>query len=736
MHRRGIALITVLLAMALLTMLATSLVLVSRNNLVSGEQYRRRQVLLQTCYSGLDYAKARLVSEPGWATGSASFTYNDANLDVRETGAQVTGTLKDSTATFDVQVVNNLKGITRLDPPPFSRTQVKIPPHCAMVSVLGRYEGNQRRLEVLLMRGSLLTNSVSAGGDVAANVTGPTGSLVMDFRSNVPRGNSLRARNDIYLPDITQVSFNGNRGLVQSGQTTTVNSTVNVFDDGTFTASSRANTKLLNGDAAAIGAASAQTGAQYRLNSSSNIKFSPDKLVTPGGRTTTIPPGEYTFTAPDQVKYRDPVGNVNILSGRIPGVEFRDFRFIPQGNVEVRGNLKINGTVARQQWQPNSSEPFGGHMTASSPEPTSVSLGLGYEASGIPKSALDSKDRLTVVGNLTVEGDLVGNGQIFVNKSSGQGGMLDVVGNSMLSSTRTDGLAVVTQGLARFREITTGSNDMPALMFTDDVTFYKTAIPAEANASALSADVFKNYHQSSTSDRKTMAGDSDQYGAPGLRNQPVSAGPGFSLASTPGGIPLTGVTVQVTNPAYDPTNPASSPTRMVPARTAIQDYVRDQTHPIMGPVRNLTLGEYLRIREFVKSVDLGLINTALVDPGDTANYSAQDDLIRAAIINQVQAFDQDARNSGQTLLDYVQSASASTYSNTLNELIFGGILYSDGNVVTAINNKFNLFGAIMAQGNVSFKQLVAGKFVFDPSLVEEQFEVSKLGLVPVFFWTD
>ncbi|MBS2036110.1 hypothetical protein JST97_14065 [bacterium] len=737
MSRRGMALITVLLAASLLAMLATSLVIASRGNLISGEQYRRRLVLLQCCYSGLDYAKARLLQEPGWARIPFSFSFNDANLSVSESGLQVTGSLKDSSATFELQVVNNLKGITRLDPPPFSRTQVKIPPHCALVSVLGRFEGNQKRLEVLLTRGTLLTNSVSAGGDVAANVTGSSGVNSMEFRSNVPRGNTLRARNDIYLPDTSQVTFAGTRGLVQSGGSTTVNSTVQVFSDGTFRSGSGSNTRLLNGDPSAIADASTRTGAQYRLNSSNDVNFSPDKLVTPSGGTISVPPGDYTFTAPDQVSYTSPAGVTTALGSRIPGVEFKDFRFIPQGNVEVQGNLKIKGTVSRQNWVPNPSEPGGGHMAGAAPTSTSVSLGLGYEASGIPKSALDAKDRLTVVGNLTVEGDLVGNGQIFVNKSSGQGGVLDVVGNSMLSSTRTDGLAVVTQGLARFREIgaTTGVDDMPALMVADDINYYKRAIPLEANASALSADVFDDFHRSQTADRKTMAGASDQFGQPGLRNQDIGVGNRFTLASSPGGLPLNSIMVSVTNPGYNPTNPASSPTLNLSAKSAIDNYVRGQTQPPMGQARNLTLGEYLRIREFVKSIDMGRFNTSLIDTADN-QYSAQDETIRAAILNQIQAFDQDARNSGQTLMNYVASASTSTYSGTLKELIFGGILYSEGNVVTFINNKFNLFGAIMARGNVGFGNLVAGKFVFDPSLVEDQFEISKLGLVPVFFWSD
>jgi hypothetical protein len=735
MSKRGVALITVLLAAALLAMLVTSLVIVSRGNLVSGEQYRRREVLLKTCYSGLDYARARLTQKVGWGTSAlAGYTFDDANLHIEESGAGeadnlVSGKLKGSGAQFEVRVINNLKGTVRLDPPLWSLTKVKVAPHCALVQVVGTFEGIQRKFEVELSKGTLITNSVTAGGSVAANVTQlTTGGPAMEFTSTMPRGNTLRAQGDIYLPDITRVDFTKVRGLVQSGAATTVNASVSIDDYGNPHPITSPNAKLLNGNNGATSAAANQIHAQFRLGSSSATTFSPDKLRKPETAPLEIPPGTYTFLAQDRVQFTDIRGGIQTFdeNNKLPGVEFKDYRFIPQGNVQVRGDLKIDGMVSRRHWVGDGT-PNGGRLSDAAPTPLTVSLGLGYDPKGIPKASADAKDRLTVAGNLIVKGDLVGNGQIFVNKVGNQGGNLDVVGNSFLSSTRTDGLAVATQGMARFREVEFGFNDMPAAMAPDDLKYYQTPVLSQ-NLIPASAAVLANFHGSGTSDRRTMVGSIDEYGQPGLRNQPINDNPAFTTSY--GGIDLNLVKMSF---YQDPRIPGVAP--VLTAKEMVTEYIRNVTGAgtSTSPAKPLTLGQYVRIREFIKSIDLGDIHPEYIDTGDP-HYETLNDRIQAAILNQVQAFDQDARNKGKALLDYIGSTNPNVYSNG-QELIFGGILYSDGNVLTRVTTKFNLFGAIIAQGNVGFDHLI-GRFVFDPSLVEDQFELSQLGLVPVFFWTD
>ena len=732
MRKKGVALITVLMAATVLAMLSASLVLVTRGNLVSGEQVRRRQVLLKSAYSGLDYARARLAQVPGWSKmpfGNAT-TLNDNNLRIQEQGNDepsnlVVGEDKQNGGRFRVHILNNLRGLAAVDPPPWSRTKVKVAPHCAMVQVEADFEGSQRHIEAVLTKGSLLTNSLSAGDSVAANVTTGAGADVMQFTSSLPRGNVVRAQNQIVLPKITQVKFTGGNGAIQSGGDVAVNASVAFDSAGNFTVTS-AGTNL-QGNSTATTAASNQMQTSIRTGSHSNQAFNPDKLVQPGSGPQQIPPGTYTFVSPDQVTYTDETGASGTpnLTGK---VALRDFRFIPLGNVEVIGNLTVEGMVPRATWVNVPGTPP--HWSTSEPEPTIVSLGVGYDSDGIPKAAQE-KDRLTVNGNLKVKGDLVGGGQIFVNKNNGQGGDLTVMGNSFTSSTRTDGMAVVTQGSAKFTELDSAAASLPAYMAPKDLPIFQSAILSEY-LNAPSATVFDQFHQSTTQDRLTMVGSTDHWGDAGLRNQPAGNGTPKPAASY-GGIPLNQLPLSIHNPA------GGSPTFVpINAKDLVSRFIDDNTIDGSGQPTPLTLGNYIRIREFLKSVDLGAPKVSLLDPYDPT-YSEGTQMVTAAILNQIQAYDQDARNDGRTLGDYMQNLAVSAsdpYLGNFSELIFGGLLYADGNLFTDINNTFNLFGAMIAKGNIGFDHLQKGKFVFDPSLVEEQFELSQLGLVPVFFWTE
>lgn len=725
---RGVALITVLLAVTMLAMLSSSLLLATRGSLISGEQYRRRQVLMATARSGLDYARARLAQSPGWSkTGFGNATpLDDQHMRVQEQGSSetdnvVTGEDKGSGGRFSIRVVNNLRGLGVLETPVWSRTRVKVPRNSALVLVEADYEGSQRRIESVLVRGSLLTNSLSAGDSVAAKlVAGGAGDL-MQFSSTLPRGNVVKAQSRVVFPDTTQIKFRGGNGSIQSGGDISVNATVNFDSMGNFTVAN-AGTALQN-NAAGTAAASSQMSTSIRTGSPSNQNFSPDKLVQPGGTKKHLPPGTYTFTDANTVTYRDEQGapaGAN-LSGI---VTVRDFRFIPMGDVEVAGNLTINGMVSRATWI--TTPPGSPHYSTAEPEPTIISLGVGYTDQGIPKAAEDPKDRLTVSGNLKVMGDLTGNGQIFINKNNGQGGNLDVMGNSFLSATRTDGMAVVAQGTAKFSEISSEATSMPAYMVSNDLPRFQQAILSEYNEAA-SRDVFNRFHQSTTVERSNMLGSPG--GHSGLRNQPAGSAMPKPTASF-GGIPLNDLSLTITNPGGGAALPIS-------AKDLVSQYIDAQTLGPGGDRGPISLGDYIRLREFLKSVDLGAPKPELLDSLHPL-YGEGDSLVTAAILNQVQAYDQDARNDGRRLDEYLVhlTDTGTNPYQTIQELIFGGLLCADGNLFTQINSSFNLYGAMIAKGNIGFDHLQKGRFVFDPSLLEEQFELSKLGLVPMFFWSE
>ncbi|MBN9417264.1 MAG: hypothetical protein J0I12_17595 [Candidatus Eremiobacteraeota bacterium] len=723
---RGVALITVLLAVTVLAMLSSSLLLATRGNLITGEQFRRRQVLLKTAYSGLDYARARLAQVPNWSKspfGSVT-PLDDPHLRIVEQGASedansVSGEDKVNGSRFRVRVFNNLRGLSVVDTTEWSRSKVKIPRNSALVLVEAEYEGSQRRIEAVLVRGSLVTNSLSAGDSVAAKLAAGSAGDLMQFSSTLPRGNVVKAQNQVVFPNTQQIKFRGGNGSIQSGGDVSVNATVNFDSMGNFTISN-AGTALQN-NPTGTAAASSQMSANIRTGSPSNQNFSPDKLVQPVSGKKHLPPGTYTFIGADQVTYRNELGQpaATNLSGI---VTVRDFRFIPMGDVDVAGNLTINGMVPRATWiSVPANDP---HYGTTEPEPTVISLGLGYDDRGIPKAAQDPKDRLTVAGNLKVVGDLTGNGQIIVNKNGGSGGNLEVMGNSFMSATRTDGMAVVAQGTAKFSEVQSGAASMPAYMVPNDLARFGQAILSEY-ANHPSRDVFNRFHASTTAERMNLLGIPGAH--TGLRNQP--AGSALPKPTTSyGGIPLQHLQLTLTPPGGGAALPIS-------AKDLVSQYIDGQTLDPGGDRRPMSLGDYIRLREFLKSVDLGAPKPELLDPLHPL-YGEGDALVTAAILNQVQAYDQDARNDGRQLDHYLTNLAGVNPYQSLQELIFGGLLYADGNLFTQINTSFNLYGAMIAKGNIGFDHLQKGKFVFDPTLLEEQFELSKLGLVPAFFWSE
>jgi hypothetical protein len=731
--KRAIALITVLLATVVLAMLSSSLVVLARQGLTSGEWMRRRETVTAAAHSGLDYAKTRLIQNSNWARAAFGSTtvIDDAQLRVVESGSdpnsnQVDGLLKDTGATFTLRVVNSLKVRARQTAPAWSKTGVRVPAGCALVQVRATYEGQAKTFEVTLRRDSPLTHAVDASGDFAVEWGGGSSNNVT-FRSRIPRGNALRAGRSIHLPDFGQggVQFVGSRGSMQSGNDTTVNTTLSFDSAGNVLGNLTG--QGLDGNTGLADATSNTTNANIQVGTpASPRRFDASQLQAPADPVKILAAGEYVFTGPETVRHA--TSNMT-YEGAINGtVVLSNFRFIPQGNVEVNGELVIRGEVNRR------SVVNGIYSVANETSAVPVSLGLGYTSTGLPKAAGEGKDRLTVNGAVSVQGDLVGNGQLFVNEAGPLAGNLTVNGNSFLSSTRTDGMAVVADGQIAFRDVSAGQELMPFAMKNDDVGYLNTAVQLEAAANAASNTVFSDLHSSNATQRSSMAGSSDD-GTTGLRNQPILDRGHYlntsvaNMTTTPGGLDVSMVNVTHNNTT-------------VSASNAICSY-------ISGSATNVTLGEHLRVREFVKSLDFGIPKEYLIDRNHAAyrnNSSSNttgdkrdsDGDITQLIINQLQAYDQDARNREQDLLTYLSNAAVDDpyVEPARSDLIFGGLMFSNKNIYTNVSRQFRLFGSMMANGTIGFDQLFRATFMFDSSLTEDQFDLSKIGLVPVLFWCD
>ena len=760
-RRRGIALITVLLAAVVLAMLSTAMVTLNRNGLLSLGQYEDRSRAVQACYAGLDYARGRVLQNGSWGF-SAFDDLTDRLLTtpeavVVESGATpeanvVEGRLPKDESTFELRIVNNLTNRYARPAPDWSRSRVSIPARTAFVAVDGVHQGNRRHLEVLLVRKVGVGVSIYAGKDLAISLAGASSNKVLSFTSTLPRGNHVKVNNNVLLPATDNVDFGTTaaRGRLQSGQDTQIDTQFSFDSNGN--ADTPSSGRSLMADPALAKQAALDMKTTVHTNAPpSPPKFQPEQLKQ-AGPAGSLRPGTYRFINHETVAFTPAPGSggqPQTYIGSVPAgtsrVRLGEYRFMPEGNVQVNGDLNLLGEQTKMELE-------GGRMVSTQTTPMPVSLAVGYGAKGMPNAfdlagdQTNTKERLTVTGNLTIKGDMVGSGQLFVQKNSSGGGQLKVEGNSLLSATRTDGMAVVAEDTVRFEDVNNMAALQPFAMFTNEFDLYSQALQPGSGSTAFSAaqnSIINNWQGQTIANLTTVVGESDDPGNT-LRGRRLGdytpileqMAPGFV---TQGGSSLS--TVNVTVPQGPPQNVADV---TMSARELIEAYVQEVTLNGGG----MTLGRHTRIREFIKSVDRGAPNPALLsvwnpgtqvagmsltDMGDIT-YNSYNDSIFTMVGNQVSAYNQDARLSGKRLMEYMNGSN--TYSNNQRfDFIFGGILYARNNVYTHLANKFHLLGSMMsAEGTVGFDHLSGGRVVYDPNSFEEQFDLTKVGLSANFFW--
>lgn len=717
-------------------MLCISLVLLSRSGLVTSEQFRRRQDLMQACLSAVSYAKVRLAQPGQWGTVPFSGSYSDADLSVQESGSLVTGSLKATGASFEMRVLNNLRGLSPAPPPSWCKTGVQVRPKMALVVVDGLLEGGKRHLEVVLQRDSYLNSAAYSAGDLVLNSS-------TNVSSVVPRGASARAGNRIFLTDPVAIKFLP-QGLLQSGSETHVNSTVAV--DGTtgnLTSASGTDFAGLSG--------AQQTGASTGMNATirpgsppAAQRFTPDKLQAPSGAEVHLTEGEYRFLGPSTVK--GPDGTIYNNSLGAGAVRLKDYRFLPDPNrnVIVDGSFTLSANITHYAYVPPAVGSAWGSISASEfPEPFQASLGLGYGNLGLPTGA-GTQNRFRVTGNLTISGDIVGSGQLFVGDTN-QGGRMTINGNSFLSGTRTNNLAVVAHESIIVNDVSGQAGSLPFAGLPGDFGAFGSAVHnvAQSGNSALNATL-ENYSGANSTalmelGNATLAED---IGNRSLYRSQTLAGmldPGTVVFT---GSDLTGGSLNGIDLAKMPVSDHSAHTGApVSVLQAVSDYVNSGGS-------NITLEEHMHVREYFKSIDRGEFNTYLLDGANQAFVADSNlanttfDELRNRAIHQIAAYNQDARTAGNTLLQYLPTSltpGSDPYTQASRfDFAMGGILYARRNILLRLNSKFKLLGGMLTEDPLSAITLFQGvnALTFDPSVCEDQFDLSRLGFVPALFWTD
>lgn len=721
----------VLMSMVVLVMLSTSFVQLGRGSFFSIRQYEARAVALRACESGLDYARGRLARDLYWGRSplGASRTVLEIPgfLEAEESGSSETdnlvqGTLSSSGASFRLQILNNIPGISRLEPPPWSRSGCHVPPRCALIVIEASYQGATRRVEALLTRRTITGGSVQAGEKFAATVSSFEEDALR-FGSITPQGNQIKADGDIYLPraDRVKSETRGGRGRIRSGSDVLINSQVNFSPTG--------NASLVNGlslkdDPVARADASVQMQASISTEAPvSPPRFDPQDLKSPSesSHPHTLPAGHYHFVGPNRVRMPDGTYAENNHPADNPAVVFSNYRLLPLENVVVHGDLSISGEITVV--------PAPGEDPIVTEFP--VSLGIGYNEHGfLERGELAHKHRLTVEGNLKVEGDLIGGGQLFLRATGGSSGDLEVVGNSLMSATRTDGVAVVVDGNVKFLEDPTGlAETTPFRMEFMDFELFRQAIIEMKNLGGGFAETLNDWREAPVIDKTGLLGPTDEAGA-----SPTT------MRSIPLSIPATDYESLVFNQMLESGltksgNPFWS--------QAFDDFPGSPTgQELVASVMNLsggyTLAKHIRLREFIKSVDRGLPNPQLIlNDGDFFTGGPEvDATVLGLIANQVSAYFQDARLEGKTLVNFMETSPNPYVAGVRQDTIFGGLLYSKGNFFAQLPGKFKLLGSLITERSVSLKDVHKVHLVFDPASFEDHFDPARLGLGVAFYWTD
>ncbi|MBX3169186.1 MAG: hypothetical protein KF760_17405 [Candidatus Eremiobacteraeota bacterium] len=754
-RRKGIALVTVLLVAAVLAMLATAMVSLNRNGFLTLGQYQDRSRTVQACYAGLDYARGKILQDGAWGLTP----FDDAKVPglnvvqamVVESGAApdlnvVDGELPKDGSRFQLRIVNNLANRYALPAPEWSRCGVAIPPRTAFVAVDGMCEGNRRHMEVLLARKVGVGVGIYAGKDLAIRLASAGPNKVLSFSSTRPRGNHVNVNNKVLLPATANVDFGTTaaRGRLQSGQDTLIDTDFAFDSNGD--AGTPSSGRSLMGDAALAKQASQDLKATvYTGAPPSPPKFQPDQLKQ-ASAPQPLAPGTYRFINHETVSFTpEGSGSPQLYVGSVPvgsaRVRLGEYRFMPEGNIQVNGNLTLVGEQTKM-------EVSGDQMVATETSAMPVSLAVGYGAKGLPLSFdaagtdTATKERFTVSGNLTIKGDMVGSGQLFVQKNAQGGGRLKVEGNSLLSATRTDGMAVVAEDSVHFEDVNSMAALQPFAMMTNEFDLYSQAMQPDA-FTAKQNTILNDWQGQTTANIIEVVGNDDSP-ANTLRGRPVGnydpilqeMAPGFV---TQAGTSLIGTLVSV---------PQGPPGNVVDTTMTAKDLIEAYVQEVSFNQGGMTLGRHTRVREFIKSVDRGAPNPALLSvwhPGaqvagltsvglSDTTYNSYSDSILTMVANQVSAYNQDARLEGKRLMQYMSGANP--YSNGQRfDFIFGGILYAQKNIYAHLASKFNLLGSMLsAEGTVGFDDLTGGRVVYDPNSFEEQFDLSKAGLAAQFFW--
>ncbi len=697
------ALIGVLLLSVVLGMLATALVMVNRQHWQLSRAQDQRIAAHQACLSAREYAQNRLQAEANWGTlpfgGATVQLHLLGKLRATEQGTSVANNvlfleLLRAECSARMQLVNNLDGSAAAPPPPWCSRDIQVPPRAAMLVILGRCGSQQRRMEVLLRRRPPLDGAVYAGWD-AAFVPSAGGAERVEFDGEDSTRNKLRARHEIFLPAVARFLSQGaltGQEDIRVGSSLTVDPTT-----GSVTAVSGGTS--LRDHPTQQGPLEDDLNAHLHLGPVPQHRLDPADLVTGSGAPRSLPAGKYTFVGPGRVMfepagggppvtYQDAIYDGGATSGNPDqrAVALLNRKFMPQGQVEVNGNLELDSIGATAQ----------------------AELAMGYLGDQGAIAQADGLSSMRVRGELQVRGHLLGQGSIWTDSD------LEISGRSSVASGSSTALALYSQGDIRMRpsEVTgdiTLAADFEALAVSGLTTGLRNGLDVflDSNDSArdilVGEDEYRDLDPSSTGRvRDAIISASDYQGRvlPLIPNWP---------SATPAGHPIPPAALDFLNSCLNPPG-GESPFNC-----------------------GMTVGRHTRLMAFLRSVDEGSPEPGWLDQvdfGDTGNPNhVYNDRVKGVLKNQLFRVAQDARLEGQTPSQWVSNAGAFYRDKHRRDIDWRGLIYARGGLWARGQERIDVVGALGAEtGTLLFHDFKSSRVKFQREELNRAFHLNRLRL--------
>lgn len=724
--RRGAALITLLMMMVLLAVLSGAFLGVHQTNITLAQNSDRYQEVYQACVSGVDYLWYRIENEREFGKfafrGSTSEQFPRSGTPLLRATLKgdgvdplknrIEGELLATGQTFELAFVNNLGSMAMVQD-----GGIVTPPNAVRVLATSQVESVTRTLDTVFRIAPLVGYTALSGGRMSIDLdagTNPMAGWWLETRD--PARNSVRSNGDIYAPNsvddpiVARVQFrapDGLAGRLRSPYGAAYSAQEIYMQDtmGRATGHALGSSPVIRSQAENNATGMFSTG-----NGDTRVpELTLDQLRSPT-LPVNIAPGRYEFQTEGSVHrlvHHSNSGTASTLlsyDSQNPGASPTLPLLSRYGDTVAQVNLQTRNFAIPPGVKVSS---FG-------------SLSFESREGAVPQLSLGNADQISMLavtnGDLRVEGSVVGLGAVAADSGS-----ISIQAKSTLSTSPDYGVAVFAGENVSLDQPGTGAED---------------AIPGdwEAFRMALDGSELDGWMRRSEERRSDIAGDFaremvvpeggnfgrlwlglvEEFGAAdgaavGARDEWLRETVVIDPPSGSGGEP------EPSGGGPDPSGGGPGPSGGGPSGGS------DGGSPRVIPGGGgITMGRYIRLREYLRSRD----DTWLNDRGLNRSEDVQ-----RLLVNQVSFFQEMA---GQYWVEIgpeqyeARWRELSQFFRGSNPFIvpyrpdmaFKGLVYAKNFEFDANDKGIEIEGAIVTQENLTIRNALGARFVYNPELLQ------------------